>query len=442
MKNNPCLSLLNLLVVFQIGLVNGQVADITTKDEASFSRFSYSVISNHSKDSVAILLKVSDEAGNFVSGMANPQKQHEYFRALIDSSKKEICKDFTVTEITKDKSPVQLNFAIVLDYSSSMKDRYRNMQTAVQQFISSMSKAYFTRVNFDDSIHIVDETPTQTPTPVFRDDYLQYGHSTAVFAAIDEGILTLKDAPGARFVIVFSDGQDNASAGVFDRASNPAAVVARAHQHNTAIYALGFDLDEKAPIADICSYTGGKSFSIKKKEELLPSFNKIKANIFSRFYYIQARCKSDPMALRVEKPDGSVKTLVPVKMTKNWLDPDSYHIGFGRIQFDVNVDVIRDDQKKRLQAMTKRIKERMVQDPTLKIQIQGHASPEGSTPEKHLELSQRRAAQVYEYIISQINDDGLEKRISHVGFGDTKPIYPIDSELNPENRRVEIRGTH
>ncbi len=287
MISKPCFFFLNLFFYAHINLLCGQVIAVQAEDESSFSNHSYTLISNHSKDSISILLKISNETGNFVSGMANPMKQHEYFRALIDSSQKEICKDFTVTEITLEKNLVRLNFAIVLDYSSSMKDRYRYMQTAVQQFISSMANAYFTRVNFDDSIHTVDAEPTQTPTPVFRDDYLQYGRSTAVFAAIDEGIITLSKAPGARFVIVFSDGQDNASAGVFDRASNPAALVERAHQYNTAIYALGFDLDEKSAISDICTYTGGESFSIKKKEELQSYFNNLKANIFSRFYYIQ-----------------------------------------------------------------------------------------------------------------------------------------------------------
>ncbi len=148
------------------------------------------------------------------------------------------------------------------------------------------------------------------------------------------------------------------------------------------------------------------------------------------------------MVVRIEKPDGSVKTLVPVKMNKRWLDPESYQIGFGRIQFDVNIEVIREDQKQHLQAMTNRVKERMKLDPTLKIQIQGHASPEGGSMQRHHELSEQRANMVYQFIIAQIKDDVLVRRISYIGFGDKKPIYPIESELNPENRRVEIRGTH
>ena len=101
---------------------------------------------------------------------------------------------------------------------------------------------------------------------------------------------------------------------------------------------------------------------------------------------------------------------------------------------------IRDDQIKNLTAIADRILTRLKADKTLIIRIEGHASPEGSTRERHQELSEQRALAVRNFICGIIKDPQLRARIRSEGFGETRPIYPVDSDLNPENRRVEIRG--
>lgn len=73
--------------------------------------------------------------------------------------------------------------------------------------------------------------------------------------------------------------------------------------------------------------------------------------------------------------------------------------------------------------------------PSLKIEIQGHVCCQIENEER---LSHRRARLVYEYLVK----NGIDtERLSHNGFGSTKPIYPLPEKNEEErvvNRRVEI----
>ena len=75
-------------------------------------------------------------------------------------------------------------------------------------------------------------------------------------------------------------------------------------------------------------------------------------------------------------------------------------------------------------------------NPTLKIEIQGHICCQKTFDIN--ELSIMRARAIYNYLVTQkIN----RKRLSYKGYGTSDPIYPIpekSKEEEEENRRVEI----
>ncbi|MDB5234706.1 MAG: hypothetical protein JWR44_1699 [Hymenobacter sp.] len=69
--------------------------------------------------------------------------------------------------------------------------------------------------------------------------------------------------------------------------------------------------------------------------------------------------------------------------------------------------------------------------PTLRIRISGHADRVGE-PDKNQVLSEQRAAAVKEYLVKA----GIAaERISTLGYGDTRPLYPSP---DVRNRRVEV----
>jgi len=77
----------------------------------------------------------------------------------------------------------------------------------------------------------------------------------------------------------------------------------------------------------------------------------------------------------------------------------------------------------------------LMENPTYKIEVQGHTDNVGK-PEKNLELSEKRALAVKEYLVSK----GIEEsRISTKGYGDTVPIASNSTATGrAQNRRVEL----
>ncbi len=77
-----------------------------------------------------------------------------------------------------------------------------------------------------------------------------------------------------------------------------------------------------------------------------------------------------------------------------------------------------------------------IENPTVRIQVEGHTDDVGSA-DANLELSQQRAEAVKSYLVEQgVSPDRLVAK----GFGDTRPILPNTNSRNRSyNRRVEFQ---
>jgi OOP family OmpA-OmpF porin len=77
----------------------------------------------------------------------------------------------------------------------------------------------------------------------------------------------------------------------------------------------------------------------------------------------------------------------------------------------------------------------LVEYPSIELEVQGHTDSDGDN-EHNLDLSARRAKAVVEYIVSQ---GVAPERLSWVGYGEDRPLYPNNTEEEKEaNRRVEF----
>lgn len=78
----------------------------------------------------------------------------------------------------------------------------------------------------------------------------------------------------------------------------------------------------------------------------------------------------------------------------------------------------------------------LVKNPTLKIELSGHTDDRGSD-EYNLKLSQKRAESAMQYLVKK----GISpERIAAVGYGESRPIAPNDTEENRQlNRRTELK---
>jgi outer membrane protein OmpA-like peptidoglycan-associated protein len=119
------------------------------------------------------------------------------------------------------------------------------------------------------------------------------------------------------------------------------------------------------------------------------------------------------------------------KTLREQLDEAGRFVTHG-ILFDSGSDKIKGESYQTL----KEIGQLLMDDPNLRVSIEGHTDTDG-TDEYNLTLSQKRAASVRDYLIA--NYKITPERLESKGWGESKPI---DTNNTPEgkanNRRVEL----
>lgn len=72
----------------------------------------------------------------------------------------------------------------------------------------------------------------------------------------------------------------------------------------------------------------------------------------------------------------------------------------------------------------------------MKIEVTGHIDSRGSA-EDNRDLSEQRARSIVAFLVRR---EVAEQRITAVGYGDTHPVAPNDTDANrAKNRRIEFR---
>ncbi|GAB4124011.1 MAG: hypothetical protein OHK0045_04300 [Raineya sp.] len=103
-----------------------------------------------------------------------------------------------------------------------------------------------------------------------------------------------------------------------------------------------------------------------------------------------------------------------------------YNITFATARWDLN-----DNSRRELDRITKLLNDY----PSLRVEIAGHTDNKGS-PKKNMELSQKRAKSVYQYLIAKKIS---KKRFLSKGYGQEKPIADNSTEEGrAKNRRFEL----
>ncbi|MFW6227781.1 MAG: vWA domain-containing protein, partial [Bacteroidota bacterium] len=170
-------------------------------------------------DKITLRAVVVDTAGYYISGLAaqgnNSETGYRFFRQLSEISeagRKTL--PFEVREVQESAS-TPYDISLVLDYSGSMGGTIRYLEEAVYHFIRQKyinDKISITK--FDDKIK------TEAPLFMDADSILQrfkftglagFGGHTALYAATDRGLAELDSSKRHKVVILFTDGNENAS---------------------------------------------------------------------------------------------------------------------------------------------------------------------------------------------------------------------------------------
>ncbi len=140
-----------------------------------------------------------------------------------------------------------------------------------------------------------------------------------------------------------------------------------------------------------------------------------------------------PSQIVLQNPDGSFQNIaLDVAFMKQISEAKTGEtLNIRNLNFVINTFiVIPESRSKMYELLTV-----MQQNPGLKIQIQGHLC---CNVDDKRNLSGERAKAIYGFLV---NNNIEKSRMTHVGFGGTKPIYAIPEKSEAEraaNRRVEI----
>ena len=182
-----------------------------------------------------------------------------------------------------------ITVAVMLDTSGSMTGNLTFLQNAAEQFLLRLLPKDRARLGyFNDKIRFL------TPFTGDRDRLVaslkdwDFGNPTRLYDAIDFSIEQLVDIEGRRVVLVFTDGEDTASA------VGAGAVLNRARAREIMIYAIGLQSDyfngarqvrskPDSGLRRLAEETGGGYFELEKTAELAPTFTRVAQELHSQY---------------------------------------------------------------------------------------------------------------------------------------------------------------
>jgi Ca-activated chloride channel family protein len=256
-------------------------------------------------DVVSVTAVVFDKKGRFIRDLGTgdvelfedgvPQKVDYFREASSDEAER-----------------VPLSVVLALDTSGSMNQSMRFLQEAVLSFVYKLEEVDTAMVvSFNESVKGSAEFTGDLGRLERFVDGLQPWGGTSLYDAIHYSLNRIRDAPGRKAVIVFSDGADTTST-MRDR-----DVVDYARAVEATVYCIGFQGSgpggsPRGFLKKIASETGGQFFSPGNVGDLIKVFNAISDELKNHYLLAYTpRREADgswrKIELKVSRPDVNVR---------------------------------------------------------------------------------------------------------------------------------------
>jgi Ca-activated chloride channel family protein len=277
---------------------------------------------------VSLAVVVHDKAGKFVGGLGPKDVE-----VLEDGVAQEVSYFRQAGGTGPDKVP--LSVALVLDSSGSMKNTMHFLQEAATSFVYKLEDVDTALViSFNEGIKGSAEFTGDVDRLEQFVGALQAWGGTSLYDAVHYGLNRIKDQPGRKAVIIFSDGADTTSQ------MKEQDVVDYARAVEATVYGVGFrgesGLFARGPrgfLRKVAQETGGAFFFPDKVGDLIKIFSTISEELHNHYALaytprrlpdggwraITVRLKNRPEAeVRVRKGYFAVKKRPrPAEATRN-----------------------------------------------------------------------------------------------------------------------------
>jgi Ca-activated chloride channel family protein len=240
---------------------------------------------------VSVTAVVFDKSGHFVKGLGAKDV------TLLEDGVKQDLTYFR--EAAEGTEKIPLSVVLVLDASGSMKPNLRFLQEAASSFIQKLEEVDSALVvQFNDTIKGSAEFTDDTDRLEQFIDALQAWGGTSLFDAVHYALGRVKDQPGRKAVVVFTDGADTTS-----RMSEQ-ETVDYAKSVEATVYGIGFSGgpggSSRGFLKKISSETGGEFFAPSNVADLVKIFGEISKELHNHYAFAYSPIKP---------PDGSWRTI-------------------------------------------------------------------------------------------------------------------------------------
>src|SRR5215218_3394331 len=230
-----------------------------------------------STNSVALYATVTDGTKRLVPDLAEEDFE------VYDNGKVQAITQF-------DNRPLPISVVVMLDTSGSMTLALDQVKSAAEQFLLRMMPEDQGMVGaFNDKIEFHPEGFTNSRDELVRSlKDLDFGYPTRLYDAVNESMGQLKGIPGRRVVLVFTDGDDNASK------FGSGDVTDRGRVEDVMVYSIGLENEyfdgarkvRSSPdrgLRRLSEETGGGFFLLKKTDELTSTFTRVAQELHSQY---------------------------------------------------------------------------------------------------------------------------------------------------------------
>jgi len=189
-----------------------------------------------------------------------------------------------------DNKPQPISVVVMLDTSGSMTLALDLVKRAAEQFLIRLLPDDEGMVGaFNDKIEFHPEGFTNSRdelVSLLKD--LDFGYPTRLYDAVNQSMAQLKGIPGRKVVLVFTDGDDNASK------FGSGEVTDRGRIEEVMVYSIGLENEyfdgarkvRSSPdrgLKRLSEETGGGFFLLKKTDELTTTFTRIVQELHSQY---------------------------------------------------------------------------------------------------------------------------------------------------------------
>jgi Ca-activated chloride channel homolog len=189
-----------------------------------------------------------------------------------------------------DNKPQPISVVVMLDTSGSMTLALDLVKAAAEQFLIRLMPEDQGMVGaFNDKIEFHPDGFTNMRDELVRSlKDLDFGYPTRLWDAVDRSMGQLKEIPGRKVVLVFTDGDDNSSK------LSSGNVTDRGRLEDVMVYSVGLENEyfdgarkvRSSPdrgLKRLSEETGGGFFLLKKTDELTSTFTRVAQELHSQY---------------------------------------------------------------------------------------------------------------------------------------------------------------